>query len=332
MASSPWALNSAVQAASTAASTTGRYSGRQPAITALTATFSTVQSTRSGGTTATTSSGALDVPASMASTRSGVGGTTGNPSDHPRAYIHSHSSSAAASSRRRDRSTLPPKRTSSTGRIVGSTVSDPHPGRHGGRSADAARTTAEASGPKNPLHSSRDQPTIRPVSAPPARRMTVGTVSMSAAHDRPSSRSSTRPGTSPRKSGSSCTATMPIAPASASAATTGATSSQVGQSRLRMTTTPSSGNGAGGTGAAGVAAAPASPATDESAIAARYPSGAARDPDVRFFADHASAMPMRARAPTDRSARPAPAGHGLRRRGREPGGHRPGRRPRSAAR
>ena len=50
-------LNSSVHAASTAASTTGRYSGRQPAITALIATFSTVHSTRSGGTTATTSSG-----------------------------------------------------------------------------------------------------------------------------------------------------------------------------------------------------------------------------------------------------------------------------------
>ena len=58
VASRPCMLNSSVHAASTAASTTGRYSGRQPASTALTATFSTVHSTRSGGTTATTSSGA----------------------------------------------------------------------------------------------------------------------------------------------------------------------------------------------------------------------------------------------------------------------------------
>ena len=50
VASRPCMLNSSVQAASTAASTTGRYSGRQPAITALIATFSTVHSTRSGGT------------------------------------------------------------------------------------------------------------------------------------------------------------------------------------------------------------------------------------------------------------------------------------------
>ena len=55
VASSPCMLNSSEQAASTAASTTGRYSGLQPAITALIATFSTVTSFRSGGTIATTS-------------------------------------------------------------------------------------------------------------------------------------------------------------------------------------------------------------------------------------------------------------------------------------
>ncbi len=49
-----------------AASTTGRYSGLQPAITALIATFSTLHSTRSGGTTATTSSGRRVVPSSIA--------------------------------------------------------------------------------------------------------------------------------------------------------------------------------------------------------------------------------------------------------------------------
>ena len=84
VASRPCMLNSSVHAASTAASTTGRYSGRHPAITALTATFSTVHSTRSGGTTATTSSGARVVPASIRSTRSSVGGTTGRPSVQPR--------------------------------------------------------------------------------------------------------------------------------------------------------------------------------------------------------------------------------------------------------
>ena len=88
----PWMLNSSVHAASTAASTTGRYSGLQPAITALIATFSTVHSTRSGGTTATTSSGSRVVPSSMRSTAS-VGGTTGRPSVQPRSNIASMSSS-----------------------------------------------------------------------------------------------------------------------------------------------------------------------------------------------------------------------------------------------
>ncbi len=71
VASTPWMLNSSVQIASTIVITHGRYSGLHPAITALIAIFSTVTSTRSGGTTATTSSGARVVPSSMRSTRSG---------------------------------------------------------------------------------------------------------------------------------------------------------------------------------------------------------------------------------------------------------------------
>ena len=71
-------------AASTAASTTGMYSGLQPAITALTATFSTVQGWRLGGARPSTSPGSRVVPSSMASTRASVGGTTGRPSDQPR--------------------------------------------------------------------------------------------------------------------------------------------------------------------------------------------------------------------------------------------------------
>ena len=62
VASTPWMLNSSLHTASTAAITHGRYSGRQPAITALIAIFSIVTSTRSGGTIATTSSGARVVP------------------------------------------------------------------------------------------------------------------------------------------------------------------------------------------------------------------------------------------------------------------------------
>src|SRR5215470_7066344 len=69
VASRPWMLNSVVQAASSAVRTTGRYSGRQPAIRALIAAFSTVHSARSGGTTATTSCGSRLVASSMRRTR-----------------------------------------------------------------------------------------------------------------------------------------------------------------------------------------------------------------------------------------------------------------------
>ena len=67
-----------------AARMTGRYSGRAPAITALTATFSTVNSQNSrnavGRRRPTTSSRARLVPASIASTRSSVGSTIGRKS------------------------------------------------------------------------------------------------------------------------------------------------------------------------------------------------------------------------------------------------------------
>ena len=67
-----------------AARMTGRYSGRAPAMTALTATFSTVNSQNSrnavGRRRPTTSSRARLVPASMASTRSSVGSTIGRKS------------------------------------------------------------------------------------------------------------------------------------------------------------------------------------------------------------------------------------------------------------
>src|SRR5690242_437519 len=69
--------------ASTAATTTGRYSGRQPAITALTATFWTVARPNRGGTSAITSSGERPTAAIAAITRPAVGGTTGSPSVTP---------------------------------------------------------------------------------------------------------------------------------------------------------------------------------------------------------------------------------------------------------
>ena len=65
---------------SIAASSTGNCSGRHPAITALMAIFSTVATPNPGSMIIITSCGARLVPASIRSTSSGVGGTTGIPS------------------------------------------------------------------------------------------------------------------------------------------------------------------------------------------------------------------------------------------------------------
>ena len=77
-------MNSGTSAASSAASTTGMYSGLHPAMTALIATFSTVHSARFGGMRPTISEGLRVVPCSMRNTRTSVGGTTGRPSLQPR--------------------------------------------------------------------------------------------------------------------------------------------------------------------------------------------------------------------------------------------------------
>jgi len=78
--------------ARTLASTTGKYSGRQPAITAFAATFSTVTVPWSGSMRPRTSSGADFAPRSIASTSASVGGTTGSPS------VHASASSASLAS------------------------------------------------------------------------------------------------------------------------------------------------------------------------------------------------------------------------------------------
>src|SRR6476661_2561326 len=74
-------LDFAVMPLAASARTTGKYSGRQPAITALTATFSTVNSQNSrnevGRNLPTTSSGLWLVPLSIAATRSSVGSVIG---------------------------------------------------------------------------------------------------------------------------------------------------------------------------------------------------------------------------------------------------------------
>src|SRR5580765_5940561 len=61
------------------------YCGRHPAITALTAMFSTVASAQRGGTTAMTSPARRPEPAIIARTRSAVGNTNGRPSVSRRA-------------------------------------------------------------------------------------------------------------------------------------------------------------------------------------------------------------------------------------------------------
>src|SRR5262249_19825656 len=68
----------------TAATTTGKYAGSQPAMTALTASFSMLASRQMGGITPSTRAGSSGQAASMARTRSGVGGTMGRPSHHSR--------------------------------------------------------------------------------------------------------------------------------------------------------------------------------------------------------------------------------------------------------
>ena len=166
-------LKVSLHTASTAAMTHGRYSGLHPAITALMAIFSTVTSTRSGGTMATMSEGERVVPVSMRITRSSVGGTTGKPSVHPRSNMASNSSSAAAVSTRRADNTVAPKRTRNSSTRSGSTLNDPHPGRKAGRFPPSDPTPVTRS------HSSRTHPTVRSTSTPSTTRITVGTVSMS---------------------------------------------------------------------------------------------------------------------------------------------------------
>src|SRR5260370_28393642 len=77
-------LNGSWAAARIAARTTRMYSGRHPAITALTATFSTVASAHVGGSAATTSAAGRPAAATVAATPPGVGGPTRRPSPQPR--------------------------------------------------------------------------------------------------------------------------------------------------------------------------------------------------------------------------------------------------------
>src|SRR5438034_5295467 len=84
VADTPWRSKASSHMASTPAMTTGMYSGRQPAITALMAIFSTEARPKLGGTNAISSPASRPDPATMAPTRARVGGTTGSPSVTPR--------------------------------------------------------------------------------------------------------------------------------------------------------------------------------------------------------------------------------------------------------
>ena len=173
VASSPCMLNSSVHTASRAVMTHGRYSGRHPAITAAIATFSTVRlhQVRRGDDDDDRRPRA-SVPVNIRSTRSSVGGTTGNPSVQPRSNIASISSSRVAISIRRE-AACPLRTDFAAVDEVGVDAERP-----------AARTEgwevlAKRCMPVIRRHSSRAQPTVRSISTPSTTRMSVGTVSMS---------------------------------------------------------------------------------------------------------------------------------------------------------
>ena len=107
--------------ASIAAMTIGKYSGRQPASTALTASLSTVIAAPLGvGPASSTASGGRVTLPSMAATRSGVGATTGSPS-----VICSASSSCQTRWSRP--SVAPPGRSTTSSGLVAAGSPEPPP-------------------------------------------------------------------------------------------------------------------------------------------------------------------------------------------------------------
>src|SRR5262245_32697723 len=80
----PYRLNGPARMAFTAVTTTGKYSGLHPAMTALTAILAIVVSPQRGGIAPSDAPGSRSLQASMSATRAGVGGTIGSPSVQPR--------------------------------------------------------------------------------------------------------------------------------------------------------------------------------------------------------------------------------------------------------
>ncbi len=81
VACTPFRLKRVSHKASSAASTTGAYSGRQPAITMLMASTSRVRLPQRGGTRLKRRPASPPSAATTAATFSGVGGTSGKPSE-----------------------------------------------------------------------------------------------------------------------------------------------------------------------------------------------------------------------------------------------------------
>jgi hypothetical protein len=74
----------------------GKQTGSQPAMTALTASFSTLASRQSGGMRPSTRAGSSPPAATIARTRSGVGGTMGSPSHQSRLTNSAKTSSSGS--------------------------------------------------------------------------------------------------------------------------------------------------------------------------------------------------------------------------------------------
>ena len=97
-----WRLNWGSHIASSVAATTGKYSGRHPAMTALTAAFSAVMTRPLTGSAPSMSEGSRPPASSAARTLSSVGGTTGSPSVQPRSTNESNSAASSSNASRLD--------------------------------------------------------------------------------------------------------------------------------------------------------------------------------------------------------------------------------------
>ncbi len=85
LAVAPWSRKGSSSMAAQAVTTAGKCWGRQPAMTAFTATFSAVTGRPRTGSTPMSWSGGTSASSRHAATASGVGGTMGRPSVQPRA-------------------------------------------------------------------------------------------------------------------------------------------------------------------------------------------------------------------------------------------------------